>query len=103
MTRSLKRPLKPQIRTLLSEFSSRLGNEILNVRIYHDHETFVCERQVVEQDGTSFTMVFPFKELSAARTLFAADPYYSRVRGKVGRALIRLNNAARGFHGTSTS
>jgi hypothetical protein len=96
---SIKRRKKPQIRVLLSEFSSRLGGETLSIRIYHDHETFVCERQLVERDGTSITMVLPFKEPSAARVLLAADPYYGRVRDKVRRVLLRLDSVARGFHG----
>ena len=50
-----------------------------------------CERELVERDGTSFTMVLPFKDAEAARALLRSDPYYSRVRGQVGRALGRLD------------
>jgi hypothetical protein len=31
--------------------------------------------------------------------LLAADPYYARVRGEVGRALTKLARALRGSHG----
>ena len=95
----MKRPGKQKARTLLSQFSSPLGREVLKVRIYRDREAFVCERELVERDGTSFTMVFPFKEPGAARALLAADPYYARVRGEVGRALIKLDRALRDSHG----
>ena len=95
----MKRLTRPQDRTLLSEFSSRLDGQTLSVRLYQDHEAFVCERQVIERDGTSFTVVLPFKEAAAARALLAADPYYGRVQGKVGRILIRLNRALRDRHG----
>ncbi len=95
----MKRPGKQKARTLLSQFSSPLGREVLKVRIYRDREAFVCERELVERDGTSFTMVLPFKEPGAARALLAADPYYARVRGEVGRALIKLERALRDFHG----
>ena len=91
--------MKPQARTLLSEFSSRLGYDTLSVRLYHDHETFVCERRLVERDGTSFTLIFPFREPAAARALLAADPYYDRVGGKVGRALISLDSVLRNSFG----
>src|SRR6266480_3948644 len=96
---SMKHLRKEKTRALLSEFSSTLGSEILKIRIYRDREAFVCEREVVERDGTSFTMVLPFRNLDAARTLLAADPYYSRVRGKVWRALGKLENALRQDNG----
>ena len=95
----MKRLGKQKARTLLSQFSSPLGREVLKVRIYRDREAFVCERELVERDGTSFTMVLPFKEPGAARALLAADPYYARVRGEVGRALIKLDRALRDSHG----
>ena len=97
----MKYPRKQKARTLVSQFSSPLGREVLKVRIYRDREAFVCERELVERDGTSFTMVLPFKEPGAARALLAADPYYARVRGEVGRALIKFNRAVRDSHGKS--
>ena len=99
----MKRPRKQKTRALLSEFSSPLGSEVLRVRIYRDREAFVCERELVERDGTSFTMVLPFKEPGAARTLLAADPYYARVRREVGRALTRLDRALRDPHGKAAT
>ena len=99
----MKRPGKQKARALLSEFSSPLGSEVLKVRIYRDREAFVCEREVVERDGTSFTMVLPFKDPGAARTLLAADPYFARVRKEVGRALITLDRAIRDSHGKASS
>jgi len=44
-------------------------------------------------------MVLPFKDPGAARALLAADPYYARVRGEVGRALNKLDRALRDSHG----
>ena len=91
----MRRRAKARSRTLLSEFSSKLGSETLNVRIYRDREAFVCERELVERDGTAFTMVLPFKDPDAARELLEADPYYPRVRLEVGRALGALERAIR--------
>jgi len=90
-------------RALLSEFSSTLGSEILKVRIYRDREAFVCERELVERDGTSFTMVLPVRGTEAARTLLTSDPYYSRMRGEVLRALGKLNKALRENDGKPVS
>jgi hypothetical protein len=95
----MSRRRKAKVRILLSGFSSRVGSETLNVRIYRDREAFVCERELVERDGTSFTMVKPFKEAEDVRALLTADPYYPRVRGQVGRALGTLEKALREQHG----
>ena len=89
-----RRP-KARVRVLLSGFSSRIGSETLNVRIYRDREAFVCERELVERDGTSFTMVLPFREPEDVRRVLEADPYYPRVRGDVARVLGTLERVLR--------
>lgn len=94
---------KNKPRALLSEFSSTLGSEILKVRIYRDHGAFVCERELIERDGTSFTMVLPFKEAERAQVLLASDPYYPKVRGQVARVLTTLNRALREQNGKRVS
>ena len=86
---------KARTRTLLSGFSSKLGSETLNVRIYRDREAFVCEREVVERDGTSFTMVKPFKEADDVRELLQADPYYPRMQDDVDRVIAAFDRALR--------
>ena len=95
----MNRRAKAKARILLSGFSSTLGSETLNVRIYRDRKAFVCERELVERDGTSFTMVLTFKETGDVRALLIADPYYSRVRGEVVRALGTLDRALLEHHG----
>ena len=97
-----RRP-KAKTRTLLSEFSSRFGSETLNVRIYRDHKAFVCERELVERDGTSFTMVLPFMDPDTVRALLTSDPYYPKVRVLVGQALGRFDKAVREHHGKRAS
>lgn len=89
-----RRP-KAKVRILLSGFSSRIGSETLNVRIYRDREAFVCERELVERDGTSFTMVLPFREPEEVRGVLEADPYYPRVRADVARVLGTLDRVVR--------
>lgn len=92
---------KRKTRTLLSEFSTPLGSERLNVRIYRDCGSFVCERELVERDGTSFTMVVPFREAQSLRALLAADPHYPRIRRVALRALANVERAARTHDGWS--
>jgi hypothetical protein len=91
----VKRPGKRKTRTLLSEFSGEVGTETLKVRFYRDRDSLICERELVERDGTSFTMVIPLNEAGAARKLIAADPYYSRVEWQAARALNKLDRALR--------
>lgn len=99
----MKYPKKQKARALLSEFSSTLGSEILKVRLYRDGETIVCERELVERDGTSFTMVLPVTGTEAARALLALDPHYPRVRGEVWRILGRLEKTQREQDGNPVS
>lgn len=99
----MRRRPKARSRILVSGFSSRFGTETLNVRIYRDPTAFVCERELVERDGTSFTMVLPFKEPARARELLTSDPYYPRMRAQVGRALGALDRAVREHHGKPVS
>ena len=94
----MRRRPKTSARTLLSEFSSRLGSETLKVRIYRDREAFVCERELVERDGTSFTMVVPFEEPKTVRDLLTSDPCYARVQAEVRKALGKLDKALREDH-----
>ena len=91
----MSRRRKAKVRILLSGFSSRVGSETLNVRIYRDREAFVCERELVERDGTTFTMVLPFREPEEVRNVLVADPYYPRVRGDVARVLGTLDRVVR--------
>ncbi|MBE0623915.1 MAG: hypothetical protein IH606_03780 [Burkholderiales bacterium] len=95
--------MKRKTRTLLSEFSSRLGSEILKVRIFRDRDAFACERELVERDGTSFTMVLTCGETEDVRTLLMSDPYYPRVRGEVWRVLGRLEKQLGAFRGKQVS
>ena len=50
---------------------------------------------LIEREGTSFTMVKPFREPQDVRELLEADPYYPRVRSEVARALGALDRALR--------
>ena len=91
----MKRPAKRKPRTLLSEFSSKVGSETLKVRFYRERGAYVCERELVERDGTSFTMVVPFHKREMAQKLLAADPYYAQVTPKAKRALSNFEKAVR--------
>jgi len=97
----MRRMERRKARTLLGEFSSGIGSETLNVRVYRDRRSFVCEREMVERDGTSFTMVFPFSQVDSLRAVLTADPYYALVRGDVRRVLGRVDRALQAIHAQS--
>ena len=82
-------------KALLSQFSVALGRETLNVRVYRHRDSLICERELVERDGTSFTMVLPLRASDEIRALLQSDPYYSKVRTDVAGALARLEKALR--------
>ena len=88
----MTRPVKRKARTLLSEISSRVGSETLKIRFYRERGSFVCERELVERDGTSFTMVVPFRKRETAQKLLLSDPYYAQVKVKAKRALSALEH-----------
>jgi hypothetical protein len=82
-------------KALLSQFSVPFGRETLNVRVYRHRDSLICERELVERDGTSFTMVLPLLESDEVRALLQSDPYYSRIRADVAGALAKLEKALR--------
>ena len=83
----MNRPMKRKARTFLSEFSSRVGSETLKIRFYRERGAYVCERELVERDGTSFTMVLPFRKRETAQKLLVSDPYYAQIKLEAKRAL----------------
>ena len=95
----MKRPERHQAKTLLGEFSRPVGSETLRVRVYRDRGSCVCERELIERDGTSFTMVIPFREVDTLKTVLSADPHYSSVSVDVGRVLGKVDRALRDGNG----
>jgi hypothetical protein len=94
---------RKKARALLAAFSRQLGTETLNVRVYRDRKSCVCERELVERDGTTFTMVFPFGPLEALRNLLVSDPLYGSVRSEVDGILGKLERCLRSYDTESIS
>lgn len=94
---------KPRAKILLGEFSRCFGNETLRVRVYQDRRSRVCERELVERDGTSFVMVLPFQEVDALRLFLKEDPHYVHVRTDVDRVLSGVVRAIRISDATANS
>ena len=94
---------KTRAKILLGEFSRFLGNETLRVRIYQDRRSRVCEREVVERDGTSFVIVLPFQEVAGLREVLAEDPHFIHVRADVERMLSKVASALRVSDATAST
>lgn len=99
----MKRSGTQHPRKLFSEFSFQLKTETLSVRIYQQESTFICEREIVERDGASFTMLVPVEQPETARKLLATDPCFTQANGQIGRMLVRLDNALRDKRGKPLS
>lgn len=83
------------IRQLRGGFSKTLGKQTLRVRIFREAQGYVCERELVETDGTTFTQALPFVGLSKLRTFFRADEFYSRIETEVEKVLAKLAREVR--------
>ena len=95
----LKLRTKVHAPTLLGEFSRRLGQETLSVHVYRDHQSFLLERRVVERDGTSFTVVLPFKETAEIHAMLAVDPYLENFRAQARYLVIGIEKRLRTSYG----
>src|SRR5512134_3717085 len=80
----------PSTRRLVGEFSRTIGKETLHIRFYEDLNGFVCERELVERDGTSFVQTLPFTHARQVREFFQADPYYSLLMVDIDKIVARL-------------
>lgn len=77
-------------RTIIAEFSHDLGRKTLQVRIYREYNALVCERAVIERDGSTYTQTLAVRSFDEVANLLQADPYYREVRSRVDYLLNRL-------------
>lgn len=94
---------KAQGPALLGKFSIRFGQETLSVRVYRDGASFILERCIVERDGTSYTVVLPFKEVAAIHGLLTTDPYLENAQSKAKRIALSLERGTWNARGKPSS
>lgn len=86
--------MKPQEilneRTIFGEFSHDLGKKTLQVRIYREYNALVCERALIERDGSTYTQTLAVRRFDEVANLLQADPYYLEIRPRVEFLLNRL-------------
>lgn len=83
-------------RHTLAEFSQTIGKQVLNVRLFKEHAGYLCERELVESDGSAFTQALPFQSAAAIREFLHSDPHYAAIKGHTYSLLNRLPSEA--FH-----
>jgi hypothetical protein len=75
----LREASKPA-RSPFSEFTQALGKQVLHLRLYREHGGFLCERELVEPDGTGVTQALPFHTAQEVEEFLLSDPHYARVK-----------------------
>lgn len=64
----------------MADFSKTIGRTILHVRAYREAHGFLCERELIENDGTAFIQALPFVHVDQLREFLMADPLYKEMR-----------------------
>ena len=78
------------IRHAFAEFSQTIGREIIAIRLYKEHAGYVCERELIESDGTAFTQALPFTTTKEVREFLHCDPYFSTIKTGANMLLGKL-------------
>ena len=86
MSSSTKRIIRPAF----AEFSQAIGREIIAVRLYKDQVGYLCEREIVESDGSAFTHVLPFTTTKEVREFLHCDPHFSTIKTCANALLGKL-------------
>jgi hypothetical protein len=63
-----------------SEFTQALGKQVLHLRLYRESNGFLCERELVESDGTGVTQALPFHTAREVEEFLLSDPHYARIK-----------------------
>ena len=63
-----------------SQFTQVLGKQVLHLRLYRESNGFLCERELVEPDGTGVMQALPFHTAQEVEEFLASDPHYARIR-----------------------
>jgi hypothetical protein len=77
-------------RRIFGEIVHNHGRKTLQVRVYREYNAFVCERMIVERDGSTYTQTLAVASLDEITSLLQADPYYPDMRARVDFLLNRL-------------
>lgn len=69
----------------ISEHCHAVGKQKLYLRLYDEGSGFLCERELVEADGTGVIQAFPFRTLGEVHEFLISDPHYISIRKGVNK------------------
>jgi N-acetylmuramoyl-L-alanine amidase CwlA len=78
------------IRQAFAEFSQTIGKEIIEIRLYKEQVGYLCERELIESDGSTFTQVLPFTTTNEVREFLHCDPHFSTIKTCANTLLGKL-------------
>lgn len=74
------KPTKQPIRKLLAQVSKVVAKETLNFRVYREHSGFLCERELIQRDGSRYTQALSFEEIGKLERFLRSDPHYPAIK-----------------------
>lgn len=74
----------------LSEHSQAIGKQMLFIRLYQESTGFLCERELIETDGTGVFQILPFQKLSEVQEFLVSDPHYLVIKRGASKILDSL-------------
>ena len=81
---------KQNVRHAFAEFAQAIGREIIVIRLFREHAGYLCERELIESDGTAFTQALPFKTTKEVREFLHCDPHFSTIKMGANTLLGKL-------------
>lgn len=61
---------------LLTECEVRVARDILGIKVMRFGGSFVCERVLIERDGTKSVQCLTFRKIDTLRKFMESDPLY---------------------------
>ena len=80
-------PIQLVMRRPLSEHSQAVGKQMLHIRLYQESIGYLCERELVEADGTGFVQAFPFRRFHQAQEFLKSDPHFTIIKKGANKIL----------------
>ena len=71
----------------LSEHSQAIGKQMLHIRLYQESIGYLCERELIETDGTGIVQALPFRALHEIQEFLKSDPHFIEIKKGANKIL----------------
>ena len=75
------------IRRPVSEHSQAIGKQMLHLRLYQESIGYLCERELIETDGTGIVQALPFRALHEIQEFLESDPHFIAIKKGANKIL----------------